>query len=134
MPLQCAKHEFESVLFIFSSKQEEIATLNENDNGEMKAYTRSQGPVAEAQGNEPEVNEEAERRERKENLKKKEKAFLKEFKKSQSMSAVQPIGSDRLFRRYWMFNSLHGLFIEDNDPNLSKLLNPEETTVEVCSS
>lgn len=108
--------------------------MNENDSGDIKAYTRSQGPVLEKQSNGPEINEEAERRERKENLKKKEKTFLKEIKKSQSMSAVQPLGSDRLFRRYWIFNSLRGLFIEDNDPNLSKLLHPEENAVEVCSS
>ena len=103
-----------------------------NGNDEAKAYTRSQGPVAEEQTPGTEDQAEAERLERKENLKKKEKAFLKQIRKSQSMSSVQPIGTDRMFRRYWIFNSLSGLFIEDNDPYLPSLLQPEEDGVEVC--
>ena len=108
-------------------------TLNGNDSEEAKAHTRSQGPVIEDQTPDGEDNAEAGRLERKENLKKKEKAFLKEIKKSQSMSGVQPVGTDRLFRRYWIFNCLNGLFIEDNDPYLPKLLQPEGNAVEVCS-
>ena len=101
-------------------------------NDEAKAYTRSQGPVVEEQTPGAEDQAEAERIERKENLKRKGKVFLKEIRKSQSMSGVQPIGTDRLFRRYWIFNSLNGLFIEDNDPYLPKLLQLEENGVEVC--
>ena len=108
-------------------------TLNGNDSEEAKAHTRSHGPVIEDQTPDGEDNVEAGRLERKENLKKKEKAFLKEIKKSQSMSGVQPVGTDRLFRRYWIFNCLNGLFIEDNDPYLPKLLQPEGNAVEVCS-
>ena len=119
-------------LFHFSTKQETTATLNGDGNEEAKVYTRSQGPVAEEETPGSADNPEAERIERKENLKKKEKTFLKEMKKSQSMSSVQPIGTDRLFRRYWIFNSLNGLFIEDNDPYLPKLLKPEENEAEVC--
>lgn len=83
------------------------------------------------QSAEKENCEDIERIERKENLKRKEKAFLKEIRKAQSMSSVQPIGTDRLFRRYWIFNSLNGLFIEDNDPNLIKFLRQEENGVDV---
>ena len=116
----------------FSTKEEIKVAVNEDE--ELKAHTRSQGPVAKQQSNEEEINEETQRLERKENLKKKEKTFLKEIKKGQSMSGVQPVGIDRLFRRYWTFNSLNGLFIEDNDPNLPKLLQAEEEpSNEVCS-
>lgn len=87
--------------------------------------------MIEEQSSEVHDGEELDREERKELLKKKEKAYLKEIRKSQSVSAVQPIGADRLFRRYWVFNSLNGLFIEDNDPYLPKLLQPEDVDIEV---
>ena len=111
------------------AKTESTPTLDGNE--EAKAHTRSQGPVVEEQAPGAEDQAEAERIERKENLKRKGKVFLKEIRKSQSMSGIQPIGTDRLFRRYWMFHSLSGLFIEDNDPYLPKLLQLEENGVEV---
>lgn len=30
---------------------------------------------------------------------------------------ILPLGTDRAFRKYWMFASLPGLFIEDDEPN-----------------
>lgn len=87
--------------------------------------------MIEEQSSELHDGQELDRLERKEMLKKKEKAYLKEIRKSQSMFAVQPIGADRLFRRYWVFNSMNGLFIEDNDPYLPQLLQPEEVDIEV---
>ena len=41
------------------------------------------------------------------------------------MSGLQPIGIDRGFRRYWLFSSINGLFIEDNDSDLNELLQPK---------
>lgn len=87
--------------------------------------------MIEEQSSELQDGQELDRLERKEMLKKKEKAYLKEIRKSQSMFAVQPIGADRLFRRYWVFNSMNGLFIEDNDPYLPNLLQPEDVDIEV---
>lgn len=30
---------------------------------------------------------------------------------------ILPLGTDRAFRKYWMFASMPGLFIEDDEPN-----------------
>lgn len=30
---------------------------------------------------------------------------------------ILPLGTDRAFRKYWMFASMPGLFIEDYEPN-----------------
>jgi bromodomain adjacent to zinc finger domain protein 1A len=30
---------------------------------------------------------------------------------------ILPLGTDRAYRRYWLFASMPGLFIEDNEPN-----------------
>lgn len=112
-------------------KLETAATINGDGSEEVKAYTRSQGPITEEQTDETMEDIEAERLERKENLRKKQKAYMKEVRKSQSISAVQPIGTDRLYRRYWIFHCVNGLFIEDNDPYLSQLLRPHDDRNEV---
>jgi bromodomain adjacent to zinc finger domain protein 1A len=52
---------------------------------------------------------------RKEEMQQKEQEFLDEIHEVQSSFAVYPIGRDRLYRRYWMFKSLPGLFVEDED-------------------
>lgn len=97
-----------------------------NEEDPSKTITRSQGPcTAEEPMTDEENQEQLEREERKERLRKKEKAFFKEIRKSEAMSGLQPLGIDRGFRRYWLFNSINGLFIEDNDSELSKLLQPK---------
>lgn len=78
--------------------------------------------------------EQLDREERKERMREKEKAFVKELRKSQGMSGVQPIGTDRIFRRYWLFNSMSGLFIEDDDSELYKLLQAKDNENEVSDS
>lgn len=96
-----------------------------NEEDLSKTITRSQGPSTTDEPMADEENQEQlEREERKERLRKKEKAFFKEIRKSEAMSGLQPLGIDRGFRRYWLFNSINGLFIEDNDSELSKLLQP----------
>lgn len=30
---------------------------------------------------------------------------------------ILPLGTDRAFRRYWLFASMPGLFVEDDEPN-----------------
>lgn len=46
---------------------------------------------------------------------KKECEMLDEIMSLQRMVSVYPIGRDRLFRRYFFFSSLNGLFIEDHE-------------------
>ena len=46
---------------------------------------------------------------------KQERDFVDNILKLQSGYAIQPIGRDRLYRRYWLFNTVHGLFVEDDD-------------------
>lgn len=114
-----------------TNKEPAVTVSNDYNDDQIKTHTRSQGPIAE-QTMDAKRSEESERFERKEILRKKEKVFLKEIKKSQSMGGVQPIGRDRLFRRYWIFNSLPGLFIEDDDPNLFTFLTLDDESSEVC--
>lgn len=30
---------------------------------------------------------------------------------------ILPLGTDRAFRKYWLFASMPGLFVEDDEPN-----------------
>lgn len=62
---------------------------------------------------------------RKEDRKRKDQEFLNQLAKTVARSAIQPLGRDRVFRRYWAFRSLRGLFVEDDDPDQHLLLEPE---------
>ena len=62
---------------------------------------------------------------RREERKRKDQEFLNQLTKAVSRSAIQPLGRDRVFRRYWAFKSLRGLFVEDDDPDQHLLLEPE---------
>lgn len=46
---------------------------------------------------------------------KKESEMLDEIMNLQKIVSIYPIGRDRLFRRYYLFPSLSGLFIEDHE-------------------
>ena len=51
--------------------------------------------------------------------------MLEEILSLQRMVSIYPIGRDRLFRRYYFFSSLNGLFIEDHELHVpSDMLNP----------
>ena len=63
---------------------------------------------------------------RKVERKKKEQEYLETLRRASAASNIQPLGRDRLFRRYWVFQSLKGLFVEDNDPNLPLFLASEQ--------
>lgn len=54
---------------------------------------------------------------RREELERKEQALRKQVEQLQSFWSLQPLGEDRCHRRYWQFNALPGLFVEDNDPH-----------------
>ncbi|CAL1281690.1 unnamed protein product [Larinioides sclopetarius] len=46
----------------------------------------------------------------------KEREIEAQIRKLQSSFNVAPIGRDRAFRRYWVFPTVAGLFVEDDDP------------------
>lgn len=62
---------------------------------------------------------------RREERKRKDQEFMNQLAKAVSRSAIQPLGRDRVYRRYWVFRSLRGLFVEDDDPDQHLLLEPE---------
>lgn len=51
------------------------------------------------------------------------------LRQNQSIYGVHPIGRDRSYRRYWLFQSLPGLFVEQDDEYLGKCL-PNPTPLE----
>lgn len=63
---------------------------------------------------------------RKEEKKRRDREYLETLRRASAASNIQPLGRDRLFRRYWAFHSLKGLFVEDDDPDLPLFLGSEE--------
>lgn len=49
----------------------------------------------------------------------KEKELVSEVAKLQPTSAIFPIGRDRSYRRYWVLQSVPGIFVEDDDEFVS---------------
>lgn len=56
-------------------------------------------------------------------------AIRKELRTTQSVYGIHPIGRDRAYRRYWIFQSLPGLYVEQDDEYVGKCL-PEPTPLE----
>lgn len=50
----------------------------------------------------------------------KERDFLENINKLQHGYAVYPLGRDRMYRRYWMFRSVPGIYIEDDEGFVDK--------------
>ena len=46
---------------------------------------------------------------------KKEKGIIDEIYHLQSKCTMTPLGRDRYYRRYWIFNSLPGIYVEDEE-------------------
>ena len=46
---------------------------------------------------------------------KKESKLVEEIYQLQTVYSMCPLGKDRYFRRYWVFKSLPGVFVEDDD-------------------
>lgn len=67
-------------------------------------------PEEKAEAREKEEKDEAEK---KEEFLEEEKELIENIIQLQHGNATYPLGRDRLYRRYWMFQSLPGLFIED---------------------
>ncbi|KAL5008235.1 hypothetical protein ScPMuIL_013816 [Solemya velum] len=69
--------------------------------------------------------EEKEEAQKKEDFLEEEKELIENIIQLQHGNATYPLGRDRLYRRYWMFQSLPGLFIEDNEQHVCEdLLQP----------
>lgn len=71
-------------------------------------------PSQEAQEKQRQEEDDAES-DRKAEYTAKERDFVENILKLQTGFAVQPLGRDRLYRRYWIFSSIPGLFVEDDD-------------------
>lgn len=52
-----------------------------------------------------------------------------QLRSNQSVYAIHPIGRDRAYRRYWLFQSLPGLFVEQDDEYVGRCL-PNPTPLE----
>lgn len=52
---------------------------------------------------------------RKEDYVQRERELTEGLLKLQAGNAIYPVGRDRFYRRYWLFRSLPGLFVENND-------------------
>lgn len=50
----------------------------------------------------------------------KEKKYLQELAQLQHGNAIYPLGRDRMYRRYWVFQSLPGLFVEDCEEHVEQ--------------
>ena len=94
-----------------STNTDDKATEEKGDSNQPPALTKEE--------------EEELAQQRREERKRKDQEFMYQLSKAVSRSAIQPLGRDRVFRRYWVFKSLRGLFVEDDDPDQHLLLEPE---------
>lgn len=93
--------------------------VNGNKPTENKEGDGNQAPVLTKE------EEEELAQQRRDERKRKDQDFINQLAKAVSRSAIQPLGRDRVYRRYWAFRSLRGLFVEDDDPEQHLLLEPE---------
>lgn len=115
-----AKKKDESESTSQASETKESPMVNGNKPTEDKESEASQAPVKLTKEEEEELAQQ-----RREERKRKDQEFLNQLAKALARSAIQPLGRDRVFRRYWAFRSLRGLFVEDDDPDQHLLLEPE---------
>lgn len=74
---------------------------------------------------------------RREDFLRKESKLLDEIHQLQTVYSMCPLGKDRFFRRYWMFKSLPGVFVEDDDDDdgeFERLLVKAEPQVDMIAS
>ena len=102
------------------SKENKVSADADNKTAAEEKANSNQAPAALTKEEEEELAQQ-----RKEDRKRKDQDFLTQLAKAVSRSALQPLGRDRVFRRYWAFRSLRGLFVEDDDPDQHLLLEPE---------
>lgn len=86
--------------------------IDRNEEGGGSSSSKVNGIVPEALKTPQQRKEELRRREE---MERKEQALRKQVEQLQCFYALQPLGEDRCHRRYWQFNTLPGLFVEDSD-------------------
>ncbi|KFM78225.1 Bromodomain adjacent to zinc finger domain protein 1A, partial [Stegodyphus mimosarum] len=129
------RHQLKQLKWAHSRKEKEETMSKKKGDGKPK----EKGDGNEAEVNETPVSVDEEEKENSDNLTPEERAELEEKKakqaakqkaeflrkereielqirKLQSSFNVTPIGKDRSFRRYWVFQSLPVVFVEDDDP------------------
>ncbi|XP_071081443.1 bromodomain adjacent to zinc finger domain protein 1A-like [Haliotis cracherodii] len=79
--------------------------------------------------------EEDEEAKKKADFAKKEEDMVNKILELQRTNALYPVGRDRMYRRYWVFHALPGLFVEDNEVNVDpEVLDPFSTYLEKHTS
>ncbi|XP_064483947.1 bromodomain adjacent to zinc finger domain protein 1A-like isoform X1 [Ornithodoros turicata] len=142
MRLKQLKHDVKQLRIAFFREDRE-AKLKKNKDGApdaKKDAADGEDKKTENKDNTPESVElnkallqkkEREDARRKEEFERKEQALRKEIDNLQRFCCLQPIGQDRMHRRYWAFSSLPGLFVEDNDTDKGACL-PGGTPLVSC--
>ena len=135
---ESAKNEVDQLNKGGKTGKKKDENLNSSQSNENKESTNTDNQTAEEKKSTdplpaPLTKEEEEElaQQRKDDRKRKDQDFLNQLAKAVSRSAIQPLGRDRVFRRYWTFKSLRGLFVEDDDPDQHLLLEPELKVKEI---
>ncbi|NXA51383.1 BAZ1A protein, partial [Nothocercus julius] len=100
-----------------------------------KEFTRQEETISEK--SEPLAAEEEEAL--KQEQQKKEKDLLEKIQNATACTNITPLGRDRMYRRYWIFPSVPGLFIEEDFSGLTEdMLLPRtssfQSSVQSCTS
>ncbi|XP_010211976.1 PREDICTED: bromodomain adjacent to zinc finger domain protein 1A [Tinamus guttatus] len=100
-----------------------------------KEFTRQEETISEK--SEPLTAEEEEAL--KQEQQKKEKDLLEKIQNATACTNITPLGRDRMYRRYWIFPSVPGLFIEEDFSGLTEdMLLPRtssfQSSVQSCTS
>ncbi|KAI8482743.1 Bromodomain adjacent to zinc finger domain protein 1A [Branchiostoma belcheri] len=93
----------------------------DDDTGEVMEVDKSLSAEEEEERKRKQEEEEErkeEEREKKEEFEQKEKELLKKVAEATAKYSIIPLGRDRSYRRYWVFHSLGGLFVEDCDDSV----------------
>ncbi|XP_035677235.1 bromodomain adjacent to zinc finger domain protein 1A-like [Branchiostoma floridae] len=102
----------------------------DDDTGEVMEVDKSLSAEEEEEKKRKQEEEEErkeEERQKKEEFQQKEHDLLKKVAEATARYSIAPLGRDRSYRRYWVFHSLGGLFVEDCDDSVPpELLVPTE--------
>ncbi|GFT00434.1 bromodomain adjacent to zinc finger domain protein 1A [Nephila pilipes] len=127
------RHQLKQLRWAHSRKEKEdisskkkIQPKEDKPEGNEEMQTEEAIPLEEEKENtdnlSPEEKAELEERKAKEAAKQKAEFLRKErevevqIRKLQSSFNVVPLGRDRAFRRYWVYQTVAGIFVEDDDP------------------
>ncbi|XP_066281341.1 bromodomain adjacent to zinc finger domain protein 1A-like [Branchiostoma lanceolatum] len=102
----------------------------DDDTGEVMEVDKSLSAEEEEERKKKQEEEEERKEEetqKKEEFQQQERELLKKVAEATAKYSIAPLGRDRSYRRYWVFHSLGGLFVEDCDDSVPpELLVPAE--------